>query len=353
MKRAWLLVGAAVVACATAATVIGTSVAGDEILFPHALHKSKGVECIACHEGIWDAKSLVPTTYLPDEAKCLECHKAKKAEGKCEFCHADVRYAGPWPKREARLNIDHVAHLERTKEDCTVCHLRLNEPRHPAPVSGGHDACLKCHEHADQFADAACKTCHIDMSKYPLKPVVEMSHLGDFLRRHPTVARASSASCATCHDQNFCNDCHAQTAMVPIEVKLIDRPDRRFIHRQDFLGRHSVEAAADPDSCRRCHSTASCNDCHTLSHVGGGYSGSPNPHPPGWSLPGTGVQFHGDAARRDINSCAACHDQGAQSNCVGCHKVGGIGGDPHPASFQSRHTITEAAQDSRCAACHR
>jgi len=51
-------------------------------------------------------------------------------------------------------------------------------------------------------------------------------------------------------------------------------------------------------------------------------------------------------------SCASCHDQGAQSNCVQCHKVGGIGGDPHPPGFRSRHNLNEARSDGRCVACH-
>jgi len=353
LKQA-LLIGAAVLACATAATVLGTSPpAGDEILFPHARHQKASVDCITCHEAVYDAKTL-SGDFLPKEAKCLECHKEKKATGQCNFCHLDVQHAGTWPAREPRLKMDHSAHIERVKEDCTVCHTQLSEPRHPAPVSAGHAACLKCHEHAQQYADAKCSTCHVDLASYPLVPLTQVSHAGDFLRRHASVARSSEQSCSTCHEQNFCLDCHAKTAMVPIETKLVDRPDRRFIHRQDFLGRHAVEARADPASCQRCHSTTqggSCETCHEHSHVAAGTS-SLNPHPPGWGLPGSGA-FHGDAARRNIQSCASCHDQGDASNCVSCHRVGGIGGDPHPPGFRSRHSITEAQGDGRCTACHR
>ncbi|MFL5426132.1 MAG: hypothetical protein ACJ783_13945, partial [Myxococcales bacterium] len=78
-----------------------------------------------------------------------------------------------------------------------------------------------------------------------------------------------------------------------------------------------------------------------------------NPHPSGWAIPGTGTAFHGDAARRDILNCASCHDQGAQSICVTCHRSGGPGGNPHPSGFLSRHNLSEAATDGRCAICHR
>ena len=355
MRRILLLGGLLIAACATVATVIGTRPEADEILFPHVRHAKAQVECITCHEAVWDAKDL-KGDLLPNEAKCLECHKQKKEQGQCSFCHTDVKSAAPWPKRDARLNLNHAAHLERVKEDCTKCHTRLDEPGHPVPVSDGHASCLSCHEHAQHYADASCTTCHTDLSRYPLQPVSQVSHQGDFLRRHGAVARANGQSCAACHaEQNFCLDCHAKTAMVKVESKLPDRPDRNFIHRNDFLGRHSVEARSDPASCQRCHATgatSSCETCHQREHVAAGSSNARNPHPPGWGLPGSG-SFHGDAARRDIASCAACHDQGDQSNCVQCHKVGGIGGDPHPGSFRTRHTLGEANSDGRCAACHR
>src|SRR5207253_1476236 len=222
-------------------------------------HKKADVDCLACHETVYDAKTL-EGDFLPKEAKCLECHKQKKADGQCNFCHLDVQHAATWPKREPRLKLDHAAHIERVKEDCSQCHSRLSEPHRPAPLSDGHAACLKCHDHAQQYADAKCAT------------------------------------------------------------------------------------------CQRCHSISSCETCHERERVSAGLS-TRNPHPPGWALPGSGA-FHGDAARRNIQSCAACHDQGDASNCVSCHKVGGIGGDPHPAGFLSHHSLSEAQSDGRCRACH-
>ena len=348
MKRA-LLIASGVLACATAATVLGTRAEGDEILFPHSRHIQAKVDCITCHESIYDAKTLTGD-FLPKEATCLQCHKEWKASGQCQTCHRDVEHAGPWPKRDPHLTFDHAAHIERVKEDCSQCHVQLSDPHKPAPVSAGHGACMKCHEHADQYADARCATCHVDMARYALRPVTQLSHQGDFLRRHASVAKASTQACATCHEQNFCLDCHAKTAMVPPETLYVDRPDRRFIHQGDFLGRHPVEARADPTSCQRCHSVQTCETCHQHERVAAGFSGT-SPHPPGWTVRGSSA-FHGDAARRDITSCASCHDQGNSSNCVQCHRVGGSGGDPHPAGFRSRHSLSEAATDGRCIACH-
>ncbi|HZX64983.1 MAG TPA: cytochrome c3 family protein [Myxococcales bacterium] len=351
MKRYAFLAGS-IFACATAATILGTdSPMGDEILFPHARHKKAEVDCLTCHEPIYDAKTL-SGQFLPKEAKCLECHKQKKADGQCNFCHLDVKYAATWTPREPRLNFDHAAHIERVKEDCSQCHTRLDEPRQHGPITAGHAACMKCHNHADNFENAQCATCHKDLAAYASMPSETVTHQGDWLRRHPSVARSAQQTCATCHDQNFCLDCHAKTTAVPIEVKLVDRPDRRFIHREDFLGRHSVEVRADPAQCQRCHSVSFCESCHSRSRVSAANS-TVNPHPSGWAIPGTGTAFHGDAARRDILNCASCHDQGAQSICVTCHRSGGPGGNPHPSGFLSRHNLSEAATDGRCAICHR
>jgi len=143
--------------------------------------------------------------------------------------------------------------------------------------------------------------------------------------------------------------------MVSLNVVLPDRPDKSFIHRNDFFSRHQIEAREDPGSCVRCHGSgekSSCVACHKSQNVASGLSTARNPHPAGWGLPGSG-QFHGEAARRDIVSCASCHDQGAQSNCVQCHKSGGIGGDPHPVSFGSKHSLQEARSNGSCLVCHR
>jgi hypothetical protein len=352
VRRTIVIAGAGLFACATAATILGTSEpSGDEILFPHERHEQAKVECITCHENVYDAKTLAGS-FLPNEAKCLECHAAWKRQNECSKCHADVKYAGPWPLREPHLQFSHAFHIDRFGEDCTRCHKQLSEPDHPVPLSAGHAACLQCHDHADQYADARCSTCHVDLKHYPLKPVVELSHQGDFLRRHAIVARAGTASCAACHEQNFCLDCHARTAMTPIEVRLPDRPDRQFVHWNDFIGRHPVEARADPASCTRCHALTSCENCHRQENVAPGAANARNPHPQGWTVRGAGPSFHGDAARRDIVSCAACHDQGAGSNCVACHKVGGVGGNPHPSGFLSRHAGDDLHRNRTCAVCH-
>jgi hypothetical protein len=83
--------------------------------------------------------------------------------------------------------------------------------------------------------------------------------------------------------------------------------------------------------------------------VSGNRLGATNPHPPGWV--GNDVRsadFHGRQARRDIASCAGCHEQGPATNCIRCHKVGAYGGNPHPHGWQS----ARGPGSAMCRYCH-
>jgi hypothetical protein len=322
---------------------------GDHIQVPHDKHAKAGVECLSCHDAIWDATSLTTAT-LPMEDKCMECHREWKEKGECGHCHTDVKQAAPWPSPDPAIVLDHKAHIERVKEKCEVCHKQLPNPVRSAATRPTMDSCTQCHQ--DTLREGKCKQCHLDLSRYQLRPVSLFSHQGDFLHEHPRAARASSESCASCHEQSFCADCHAQTVSTKIETKFPERVDRYFIHRDDFISRHMIEARWDSASCRRCHGSSFCEDCHRVQNLTPLGQNPRDPHPPGWAMPGGGPEFHGTAARRDIVSCAACHDQGARSICVDCHKVGGIGGDPHPAGWENRHPHSEISGNNLCLTCH-
>lgn len=349
MRRALVL--ACVLACSCATLWLGAPLrsGGDQIRVPHARHEKAQVSCLTCHEPIYDAQKLGERASA-GEKTCLTCHQDRKDD--CAMCHTNVRARRPGQGRETPpLNLDHAQHIERTQEDCRVCHKALPEPVRTAALTPPMRACLSCHEHRDEFEAGRCGRCHKDLSAYPLKPVSSYSHAGDFVRSHGGPARGAPETCATCHERTFCTDCHAQTVGLRIELKQPERVDRDFIHRNDFLSRHAIEAAGDPALCRRCHGTSFCENCHRAQNLTPTGTNPRNPHPPGWAFPGS-PSFHGTEARRDIVACASCHDQGAASICVKCHKVGGIGGNPHPPGFSDRHGRDEIGQNGMCAACH-
>jgi len=338
---------AAVSACSFFSPYSGS---GAAIRFTHQKHIKAGLDCSTCHEAIYDSTEL-KGRYLPKEKVCLGCHREQKDSGNCTFCHQDAKNPRTWPERDFPLKVNHSAHIERVKEDCRVCHKDLYEMTDRGPVLPPMAACLGCHDHQAQYDRGQCEACHNDLSRYPLRPVADFAHQGDWLHRHPEAARSSADTCFRCHEQKFCADCHAaQTVVLPLEYKVPERVDREFIHRIDFLPRHTTEAAADPVLCQRCHGVSFCEDCHTRQNLTPQGTNPKNPHPAGWALPGP--QNHGAEAQRDIASCAACHDQGRASNCVSCHRVGGIGGNPHPPGWTTLHPQAEIGRNGMCVSCH-
>jgi hypothetical protein len=324
----------------------------DHIRIPHAVHAKAQVNCITCHEGVYDETALgTAAEALPSEDTCLQCHKEQKEKNNCGFCHTDVQHAAKHALAEGLVKMNHQKHIERVKEDCARCHTELPEPFVTETTPPKMSECLGCHEHAQEYAQTQCAGCHPTLNRIALKPLSDFSHQGNYIRRHGGDARSSAENCAQCHDQTFCSDCHAKTVATPIEVKFPEAVMAQYIHRNDFLGRHSIEARANEASCRKCHGTDFCQSCHEAQNLTPIAANPRDPHPIGWTIPGSG-DFHGEAARRDIASCASCHDQGPRSNCVGCHRVGGIGGNPHPSSWLSHHDHKEIQSNGMCTTCH-
>ncbi|HET6146407.1 MAG TPA: cytochrome c3 family protein [Polyangia bacterium] len=322
----------------------------DDIRFSHATHAKAKVDCLACHEEIYDAKTM-DKHYLPPEAKCLECHKEKKAQGDCAFCHRDPAHPVTYAKLEPSLRLSHAEHIERVKEDCSVCHKTLPELVNAASTVPPMSTCTSCHEHAVELAVGQCSSCHVDLRRFPLRPVSLFSHQGDFVRQHGAMARSAGEGCAQCHDQTFCADCHARTVAMPIEARFPERVTADFIHRADYVSRHAIEAHADEGLCRRCHGQTFCDSCHQSQNLTPLSANPRSPHPIDFSFPGS-PNSHGPLARRDISACASCHDQGARSICIDCHRVGGVGGDPHPPGWTKHHPQSEINRNPMCLSCH-
>jgi Cytochrome c7 and related cytochrome c len=321
----------------------------DQINPNHAGHAKAKLDCLTCHESIFDETALGKRDVLPKEAKCLECHKKAKDEGKCGMCHSRPDKPGPYVIPEPLLIINHAKHLEKD-EKCEVCHLTLparGQLQKPVPPMS---TCLGCHNHEAEFKNGQCSVCHVDLTRHPLKPVTFFSHQGNFTSVHAPIARSTSAACTVCHKQSFCSDCHSNQPMTPSQ-KNPEQVNRNLIHWGDFLTRHSIDARSNESSCQTCHVTSFCSNCHTAQGLTPTSTNPSNPHPAGWLSPGS-PGFHGTAARNDIVSCASCHDQGRQSNCVTCHRVGGVGGDPHPPGFTSKHPPSEINRNPMCLTCH-
>lgn len=318
----------------------------DRIIFNHTKHQDEGVECGTCHQGVAVATDT-GATHRPAETACLECHDR---DGNCHMCHTDPERAAPQPSRVSDLGFSHSAHMERVGDDgCIKCHPAANWNETPVPLPG-MDSCLECHNHQQDYAQAKCLHCHPTLRRKPLEAVAEFDHAGDWMARHGLQASAQGASCQQCHTESGCSECHSRVAPMVNARLFPEAVERSLLHRGDWRSTHAMEARADGDTCARCHQTNYCVKCHQQNGLTAGVAGGRVPHPPGWTTPGGA--FHGDEARLRIETCAACHDQGAASSCVQCHKVGGIGGNPHPAGWSKQHPNRSIASQSMCQVCH-
>ena len=344
MRRgSWLLAGA--ISLAACGPILGIRNTAGPRPFEHHAHVEKGINCRECHAGIASAGDTGPL-HLPQTADCMRCHTKPHDTRACDGCHG-LSWAreGAALARE-NLRFEHATHVSRVRGDCVRCHegVTRDADRVRPPMA----LCLSCHQHRDQFATRNCEMCHVDLRGEHVLPESHVAHEGDFLREHGVRAAAARDLCATCHSERFCGGCHGATVAVLPERLHFDDPLRPGVHRAGFLSRHPNEARTQPGLCTTCHATSTCESCHERRGVRA-VPGTRSPHPPGWSGLRGQRNDHGRAAWRDPAECASCHSGAGEALCVGCHSVGGPGGNPHRPGWQStlRPTI-----DAPCRACH-
>jgi hypothetical protein len=114
---------------------------------------------------------------------------------------------------------------------------------------------------------------------------------------------SSNMTCATCHQQSFCQKCH--------EGENLDNTT----HPMNYAFTHALEAQGKEKTCTVCHQDRQfCNDCHR------DYQVFPHNHQqPGWAVPNTGG-LHVMEAENDLESCISCHEMNAQEVCQPCHQ---------------------------------
>jgi hypothetical protein len=316
--------------------------------FPHRLHlaeiacglpgKPACLNCTSCHA----LSSRSSAQAMPRASLCLTCH------------HADARtpervLATTTTLPYGAIAFDHAKHLSLSgvAGQCVACHAGVVAQGKPSlpPMA----TCFGCHEHETQWNRGQCQPCHAAADVKRLLPETFLRHAGSFMQHHGSEAVQQKRLCQACHTQADCNSCHDVTQDLGVERRRPEAVERNFAHRGDFMTTHALEAQSQPARCLRCHTTETCDACHTARGVSGSLIAGHNPHPPGWvGSNANSKSFHGAAARRDILLCASCHDQGPATNCIRCHKVGGYGGNPHPGGWKS----TQSENSQMCRYCH-
>ena len=314
--------------------------------FPHRAHVTEGIPCTRCHEGILSAPDYGPL-HLPTQERCLECHEEPHDERRCADCHSLDRTEARLAMAKEHLRFAHAEHLPEVGGNCARCHqnVAVDEATILPPMA----ACISCHEHKDTFELADCDGCHVDLVEEVVRPRSHLVHEEDYLRRHREEAAANQALCETCHSQTQCAECHGTNVAFLPQRRDFSQPTLSGLHRAGFRSRHAREAAADRGLCVTCHTEQSCQRCHADSGLAAVDGALVNPHPPGWVSAGAGGNAHGLAARRDPVSCASCHGGAGEQLCVSCHRVGGVGGSIHPPGFDSERN---ARTEQPCRMCH-
>ncbi len=323
--------------------------------FPHQKHMASAncgapgqppcASCRSCHGGLAVAEQRA----LPTVNQCVACHQGS---GAMRFATQQKRAVRFQAKRS--IVYPHGRHqaLSAIGDRCDQCHGGLADDGEHGAVYPTKPVCLECHQEDLNRGD--CLMCHQDRTFATQVPKTFLRHDLSFLRRHGEAATRQATVCNQCHSQAACAECHDQGQSLSIAARKPDAIDRGVIHRGDYLTRHPIEARLEPGRCVTCHTTSSCEGCHLQRGVSAAYQdrqgrSSANPHDLGWLGPDTSsAQFHGRAAKRDIASCAACHDQGPSSNCIRCHRPGGVGGTPHPDGWSS----SRSPRDPMCIYCH-
>ncbi len=321
----------------------------DKLTYSHKLHVvDNGIDCLTCHSGI-NATTTTSGNFIPEMKVCFQCHN--DTQNKCSTCHTNPENARPFPVEKKDIVFSHKAHLPRVKNDCTYCHTRISLETKPAPGNlPTMQVCLTCHQ--KDYNTLNCSKCHTGLNTISIKRLSRFTHNAGFKKNHGILARTDISTCEQCHQTSFCDTCHNTNAKILPAVRYPEAPQRQLIHRGDWLAVHSIDANEDPSSCYRCHSASNCRQCHIRKGVAAGTSSnSASPHPAGtdFLFNTASPQFHGRLARRNINTCAACHSGGTDAVCIQCHKVGGIGGNPHPADFRSG---MNKYKDKVCITCH-
>jgi len=210
--------------------------------------------------------------------------------------------------------------------------------------------CLQQRSYADK------KMSHAEYAKSPINECNEChkgegvapNHGADFVREHRILASKADKNCNQCHDQAWCLDCHQGGGTGDdLTQSNAGRDYKPKSHRSDWISIHPIKAQDNQQRCYRCHDQKYCTACHSKFPQNNlkslGFRSHDNQQGARWS------SEHSSEARRNLQACQTCHEDG--STCKKCHsaKVGGV--SPHPRGFKSGN-YKDRSNSRTCVQCH-
>jgi len=367
------------------------------IKFSHKVHKD-ATDCESCHSAVKTSKSL-SDRLMPNHDNCKDCHDVND-EKSCNTCHFD-NVNEPLVQYKSGIIFNHSSHITQQKIKCETCHKGVYDVEYAedAPhVFPAMETCYSCHNNgiaagsttigdtatngtvaggiatSHIVASNACETCHI--STADLKPQSHKS--SSFIASHKFAASKFNANCIMCHDNASCQECHTSTTTITqhntskdfyqpyspsnsgtgTQLQQITR-----VHSLDYVYTHGIDAKGKTSECQSCHETESfCVNCHQGKEGDYSIRGiAPYSHRQSNFMVlgvGSGGGEHATLAKRDIESCASCHDvQGGDPICISCHTdpdgIQGTNPKTHTANYmRGVHGDWHNSRGSICFNCH-
>jgi hypothetical protein len=187
-----------------------------------------------------------------------------------------------------------------------------------------------------------CRDCHSGSG-------VMSNHGAFFVKEHRLLAEKASNNCADCHEQSFCLDCHKGGGIEPDLQRSLSRRGEYMpkTHRSNFISIHPIKAADNPQNCYRCHESNFCSDCHNKSQKGS--MNIKSHRKAGASQIFNWNSDHAAEARRNLQSCEACHPDA--DVCIQCHSSGKV--NPHPRNWRDiKDRYRDESNGRTCRKCH-
>ncbi len=168
-----------------------------------------------------------------------------------------------WELRQDRTDIyyPHKPHMDIMENDgdaCMLCHPFSKNTVHDEdilkPLAQINNEPLEaiCHDcHVEKInAPSECKLCHPDPAT-----VWPQNHNYDYIYNHTQDAQTDQEGCSDCHKQlSFCTDCHFKRTSTGNNV-----------HKLGYKTQHGLDARIAPADCGSCHQANYCSDCHRRS----------------------------------------------------------------------------------------
>ena len=118
---------------------------------------------------------------------------------------------------------------------------------HPTLAAADAGSCSTCHE------ESFCVSCHDGPSKN------SGYHPANFLARHEAEAFGRDAECSNCHNTEvFCRECHVENGLTATGRLGPGYHDASPL----WLIRHGQAARQGLESCASCHKQTDCTQCH-------------------------------------------------------------------------------------------